>query len=175
MKINIHTTIYATLSISTLLLAGCGPSFAKIDGTLDSNGGLLRAWSAKPLICSKDDGDPNKLLRLSFDLPQGFSPSKPGNRNAPEDISFAKNGDDVMGSLRMFGEVKESDHDFNTIEPTNGFVLDSSNCKTIHLDRQEQMAPFGFTQKPIKGRLVLDCTVKGSHVKADIKFKNCTF
>ena len=167
----------ATATAFLLCVSGCGPQFYSAKGTVNSDGGPLRAWSRTPISCQRGDivGDPDKIAIFTFDLPQGFSPGRPGSQNAPEQLTFARSGNGVIGSLKVFAEVKQPGSPDLSAQVTDGFLLDSSNCKTITLDREDQMRGLMEDKKPLKGHLVLDCNVVGSHVTADMTFKQCTF
>ncbi len=166
----------ATLLI-TLLCSGCGPQTFSAKGTVNSDGGPLRAWSRAPLSCQRGEywGHPERLVIFEFDLPPGFEASHPGNRNAPEELAFAPSGNGVIGSLKVFSEVTQPGEPNTTTQTTDGFLLDTHNCRTIRLDRQEQSRDSSKQQIPLKGHLVLDCNVIGSHVTADVTFNHCTF
>ncbi|WP_419805184.1 hypothetical protein [Terriglobus sp.] len=163
--------------LATTVLSGCGPQFFSAKGDVSSDGGALRAWSRKPISCSRGviTGEPDKIVTFRFDLPPGFKPGRPGNQNAPEELAFAKSGSGTIGSLKVFAEVKQPGSPASFTQTTDGFMLDSSTCKTLTLDREEQGRGFGDSEKPLKGHLVLDCNVLGSHVTSDMTFKQCTF
>ncbi len=164
--------------VATLLLSGCGPEFFKAKGTVNSDGGPLKAWSRTPVLCTRgeEEGNAAKIASFGFDLPPGFQAGRPDGKNAPEELAFAQSGNGVIGTLKVFALVKDAGNPnvFNQ-QPEDSYVLDSSNCKTITLDRQEQMKSFAESHKPLKGHLQLDCNVQGSHVTADLTFRHCGF
>ena len=178
MGCSVRGVAFGAALLSTVLLSGCGPEFFKAKGTLTSDGGPLKAWSRTPILCSRGEqmGEPDKILTLGFDLPPGFVAAHPNGQNAPEELVIAKNGSGVIGSLKVFAAIKDpSDPAAYNRQFQDGFILDNSNCKTLTLDRQEQSKGFAESTKPLKGHLVLDCNVQGSHVTADMTFRHCAF
>lgn len=171
-----HRALAGAALLTTVLLCGCGPEFFKAKGTVNSDGGLLKSWSRTPVMCMRgeQEGEAGKILSFQFDLPPGFVAAHPEGKNAPEELAIAQNGGGVIGSLKMMAVIRDPGNPNSFSEqPTDGFILDNSNCKTIKLDRQEQSKSFAESMKPLKGHLELDCTVRGSHITADMTFRHC--
>ena len=156
----------ALLSCFLFAAAGCGPTFYSAKGTIASSGGQLDPWSATPIACSRDefDGDSSKLITMTFRPPVSNDPDRNLHRDTAPDfpiqLHIAKNGPGLMGVL-------------DTRKLMEGLPLDSSNCKTLTLNRKERSASMGDFHPTLDGELVLDCTVKQSHITGDVTFKKC--
>jgi hypothetical protein len=169
-----------TAPTALLLIAatGCGPQFFSVKGTVNSSGGPLDKWSAAPLGCSRDefDGDSSKLIGLQFGWPKNDDPDRDLHYdklpNGPASIKLAKNGTGIIGKIDMLKPVKAGAAMGPEMASIDGYTLDSSNCKTLTLDREEQSGNMG-DHKQLKGHFVMDCTVLGSHITGDLKFNHC--
>jgi hypothetical protein len=60
-----------------------------------------------------------------------------------------------------------------TMKGMESTLLDASNCKKLTLDRTEHSAGMTGLRPTLNGELTMDCTVKQSHVTADVTFKKC--
>lgn len=155
------------LTFSFLLaFLGCGPTFFAAKGTVSSSGGQLGSWSVTPISCSRDEfnGDSSRLITMLFRGPQSNDPDRDLHQDKQPDsllrLEVAKNGSGYMAQLE-------------TMKSMEGTLLDASNCQKLTLDRTEHSAGFGELHPTLNGELVMDCTVKQSHVTADVIFKKC--
>jgi hypothetical protein len=150
---------------------GCGPTFFSSKGAVVSSGGELGAWSATPVMCSREefDGDSSKLIEMHFSGPKNTDPDRSIHGNSqpegPYELHVAKNGRSYMAQLKFFKSIPG-------VDVFNGVVFDSSSCKTLTLDRTEHSS-VGSMHPTLNGELVMDCTYRQSHITADVKFKKC--
>jgi hypothetical protein len=182
MAIRFHYSLCMVLLTGAFLLStiGCGPTFFSAKGSFASDGGPLDKWSAMPAMCSRDefDGDSSKLITFQFAQPDNKDPDRNLHRaqqpNSPASLSVAKNGSGIIAKLSMMKPVKGPAGDtMAEMRSMEGYTLDNSTCKTLTLDRTEQSASFGMSHKPLKGHLILDCSIAGSHVTSDLNFSHC--
>lgn len=159
--------VRSALTFSFLVaFLGCGPSFFTAKGTVSSSGGQLGSWSVTPIACNRDefDGDSSKLITMLFRPPQSNDPDRDLHRDQQPDsllqLQVAKNGSGYMAQLK-------------TMKGMENTLVDASNCKKLTLDRTEHSAGMTGLRPTLNGELTMDCTVKQSHVTADVTFKKC--
>jgi|HubBroStandDraft_5_1064220.scaffolds.fasta_scaffold233301_2 hypothetical protein len=174
------TSVILLTGVSLISATGCGPGFFSAKGSFASDGGPLDKWNALPAVCSRDefDGDSSKLITFHFAAPDNKDPDRALHRNeqpnSPASLRIAKNGGGIIAKLDMMKPVKGPAGDMMAeMRSMDGYTLDNSTCKTLTLDRTEQMGSFGTLHKQLKGRLTLDCSVAGSHLTSDLNFTHC--
>jgi hypothetical protein len=176
-----YSTCMALLTgVFMMSTIGCGPEFFSAKGSFASDGGPLDKWNTLAAMCSRDefDGDSSKLITFHFAGPDNKDPDRDLHRdqqpNSPASLSIAKNGSGIIAKLDMMKPVKGPAGDtMAEMRSMDGYTLDNSSCKTLTMDRTEQSSSFGTLHKQLKGHLVLDCSIAGSHLTSDLSFTRC--
>ncbi len=158
--------------LSLLLLTGCEHRFFSVSGSVTSDGGGLGEWKSSPAGCSRDplDGAPaNRSNTVATFLWQD-----------PRIEARIENIDEVAipdAPLRL--EVRKAEGGLNailyTIKVNGPIALDPSVCSQISLDSHEIKPQIKGGHPALAGRLRLDCQVRESHLKANMRFSGCEF
>jgi len=75
-------------------------------------------------------------------------------------LDLSRSPDELFGVLTMNPDDERV--------PLNGAV-----CRTLRLDSNPGQSAVPGGPASLDGHLVLDCTVKGSHITGDVHFSNC--
>lgn len=158
------------LSMATLIVSGCRAGHFSATGVVSSDGGSLGRWSLRPDGCSQ----------APFDgLPAGKSTSVAEMIWQRRKVGWTKVGTDKLrwNKLPYLLDLSRSpDELFGvlTMNPDDERVpLNGAVCRTLRLDSNPGQPAVPGGPASLDGHLVLDCTVKGSHITGDVHFRNC--
>lgn len=166
----------------TLALCGCHPRFYAARGTVQSEGGPLGHWSLRPDGCSLAPFDGLPADRSSSVVEFIWQHGRPSlwtskgveNRwiQAPWmlDISRAPDSSGAADTSDASARITASLKLERTVDPV---PLNASVCKELRLDRHPGPPVVPGGPPSLAGHLLMDCTVQGSHVTADVVFRGC--
>ena len=131
----------------------------------------MGTWRSTPDACTRDpfDGRPlsesDSIATLLWEDPSLHDPNRDQNRpkaaNAPLRLEVARDG----GGYRV-GLV--------TVK-NEGTRIGSADCSVLSVETVEQAPVTSGARSALKGRVQMDCQVRGSHVTANVRFERCEF
>lgn len=155
-----------------VLLTGCEHRFFSVAGSISSDGGGLGEWKSSPQGCSRDplDGAPaaksNTVATFFWQDPRIVARVRDLQQVAIPDAP-----------LRL--EVRKAGTGLNailyTVKVNGPIALDPSVCSDISLSSHEIGPQIKGGHPALAGRLKLDCQLRDSHLKANLRFSGCEF
>jgi hypothetical protein len=153
-------------------LTGCEHRFFSASGSVSSDGGGLGEWKSTPKGCSRDplDGAPagHSATVATFLWQDPRIEARIGNIHSVP-IPDAP--------LRL--EVRRAATGLNailyTVKVNGPIALDQTVCSEIRLDSHEISPQIAGGHPALAGRLHLDCHLRDSHLKANVRFSGCEF
>ena len=156
-----------------LLDAGCGRHTPFVQGFLSSSGGELGIWRSQPAGCSRAPFDGLPLGQSSsvitflwqdqtFMDPVRQTHDDPSTEQAPVRLEVAHRGAGYVASLA-------------TAKTDAATRLDEHVCSVLRLETQEGAKVIREGKPTLRGRLQLDCTLKGGRLTADLTFADCGY
>ena len=164
--------VRAVALLLLLPLAGCEHRFFSASGSVSSDGGGLGEWKSTPKGCSRDPLDGAPAGRSA--TVATFFWQDPRIEARLQNIHSVPIPD---APLRL--EVRQAGTGLNAILYTvkvNGPVaLDQTVCSEIRLDSREVNPQIAGGHLALAGRLQIDCHLRDSHLKANVRFSGCEF
>ncbi len=165
--------IWLLLLDGSVLMAGCGRHVLPVQGFLTSTGRDLGVWRSQPDGCSRApfDGLPIGQSRSiitflwqdrTFIDPVRQTHDDPATPQAPVRLEVAREGSGYVASLA-------------TAKTDAATRLDTHLCSVLRLQSQEGPKVIREGKPTLRGRLQLDCTLKGGRLAADLTFAGCGY
>ena len=149
-------------------LTGCEPRFFKVHGTISSDGGALGRWDTSPEGCARDPLDKKPIgesATVATFLWQDLRVRERDRKTFP----------DAPTRLELSRTDKGLSANLETDRTATGTTLDTGDCRTFHLTTAEGKPALAGGKPTLGGRLEMDCTARGSHIEADLRFSGCEF
>ena len=152
---------------------GCNRHTPAVQGLLASSGGELGTWSSQPAGCSRApfDGLPVDKSRSmvtflwqdqTLMIATRQTHNDPTTLQAPVRLELAREDVGYVASLA-------------TAKTDAATRLDAHVCSVLRLESRQAAKVIREGKPTLTGRLQLDCTVKGGHLTADLRFAGCGF
>ena len=167
-----HAGAAVLLAACMLCSTGCERRFFHTAGRISSDGGELGTWRMRPVSCTRDaangfpgrDGEAIATLLWADPSRRDKRYINQGQKTAPEvpmRLDLMRVGGGVTGVLDMWRR--------------KGVRLDARVCTQLEMTTQEGAAALPEGRPTLTGHLVMDCTVEGSHLAADLTFNGCEY
>ena len=162
---------WAVAGLAMACLLGCDQRFFSARGSVASSGGRLGNWHSTPEGCSRDpfDGKPAadsaSVATFLWEDPSVHDPDRDKNRYKAPDAPMRLEISRLPGGLRA---------SLTTVKIV-GMRIDSSDCSQFRLEQRDEAPGVAGAKPALAGRLVMQCTVAGGQVSADVRFDHCEY